>query len=106
MITMRMSLLGSMMHVRHHIHKKLSRAQINNWMMIRSLLLINHFFLLKEFSRNAKEKVKMHYKVNWPGYPEDQSTMEPEKNILDRRLIDYFEHGQRRNQRKSGLRHV
>ena len=34
MITVRMSLLRSTMHVRHHIHNKLSRDQISNWIMI------------------------------------------------------------------------
>ena len=58
LITIRMSLLRSTMHVLHHIRKKLSRAKINNWMMIRSLLIINQFLLLKEFSRNGKEKAK------------------------------------------------
>ena len=40
------------------------------------------------------------------GYPEDQSTWESEENILDKRLIEHFEHGQRRNHRKSGKRYV
>ena len=69
MITIRMLLLRSMMHVRHHIHKKLSRAQINNWIMIRSLLLINQFLLLKGFSRNAKEKAKCNTRSNGSAIP-------------------------------------
>ena len=48
----------------------------------------------------------MQYKVKWLGYPEDQSTWEPEENILDKRLIEHFEHGQKRIQRKSSLQHV
>ena len=70
MITIRMSVLRSMMHVRYHIHKKLSIAQINNWMMIRSLLVvINQFLLLKEFSRNGKEKAKCNIRSNGPAIP-------------------------------------
>ena len=106
MITIRMSRLRSTMHVRYHIHNKLSRAQISNWIMIRSLLIINQFLLLREFSEKRKRKGKMQYKVKWLGYPEDQSTWEPEENILDKSLIEYFEHGQRRSQRKSSLQHV
>ena len=61
MITIRMSLLRSTMHVRQHIHKKLSRAQINK---IRSLLIINQFLLLREFSRHVKEKAKCNIRSN------------------------------------------
>ena len=64
MITLRTSLLRSMLHVRHHIHKKLSIAQINNWMMTRSLLIINQFLLLREFSRNEKEKANCNIRSN------------------------------------------
>lgn len=69
MITIRMSLLRSMMHVRHHIYKKLSMAQINKWMMIRSLLIINQFLLLREFSRNVKEKAKCNIRSNGSSIP-------------------------------------
>ena len=86
------------MHVRHHISKKLTTAQINKCMMIRSLLIASEKILKK-----PKRKGKMQYKVKWLGYPEDQSTWEPEGNILDKRLIKHFEHNQRRNLRKSGL---
>ena len=64
MITLRMSLLRSMLHVRHHIHKKLSIAQITYWMMTRSLLIINQFLLLREFSRNEKEKANCNIRSN------------------------------------------
>ena len=53
--------------------------------------------------KKRRRKGKMQYKVKWLGLPEDQSILEPEEKILDRRLIENFEHGQRRNQRKSGL---
>ena len=33
----------------------------------------------------------MQYKVKWLGYLEDQSTWEPEENILDKCLIEHFE---------------
>ena len=69
MITIRMSLLRSTMHVRHDIYKKLSRAQINNWMMIRSLLIINQFLLLREFSRNVKQKAKCNIRSNGSAIP-------------------------------------
>ena len=52
------------MHVRHHIHKKLLIAQVNNWMMIRSLLIIIQFFLLKAFSRNVQEEAKCNIRSN------------------------------------------
>ena len=68
-ITIRMSLLRSTMHVRHHIHKKLSRAQINNWMMIRSLCIISQYLPLKEFSRNVKEKAKCNIRSNGSAIP-------------------------------------
>ena len=69
MITLRMSLLRSTMHVRQHIHKKLSIAQINKWMMTRLLLIINQFLLLKEFSRNGKEKANCNIRSNGSAIP-------------------------------------
>ena len=53
--------------------------------------------------KKHKRKAKMQYRVKWFGYPKDQSTWEPEENILDKRLIKHFEHGQKRNQQKSSL---
>ena len=69
MITIRMSLLRSTMHVRHHIHKKLSTTQIKKWMTIRPLLIINRFLLLKEISRNVKEKAKCNIRSNGSAIP-------------------------------------
>ena len=63
-------------------------------------------FAAEKILKKRKRKGKMQYKVKWLGYPEDQSTWEPEENILDKRLIEHFEHGQKRNQRKSSLQHV
>ena len=58
-------------------------------------------FAAERVLKKRKRKGKMQYKVKWLGYPEDQSTWEPEENILDKSLIGHFEHGQKRNQRKS-----
>ena len=63
-------------------------------------------FAAERILRKRKRKGKMQYKVKWLGYPEDQSTWEPEENILDKRLIEHFEHGQKRNKRKCSLQHV
>ena len=54
----------------------------------------------------SRRKGKMQNKVKWLGYPEDHSTSEPEENILDKRLIEQFEHRQKRNQQKIILQHV
>ena len=93
------------MHVRHHIHKKLSRAQIklDDDQVVMDNLSI---FAAERILKKRKRKGKMQYKVKWLGYPEDQSTWEPEENILDKRLFEHFEHGQKRSQRKSGLQHI
>jgi len=63
-------------------------------------------FAAERILKKRKRKGKLQYKVKWLGYPEDQSTWEPEENILDKSLIEHFEHGQKRNQRKSSLQHV
>ncbi|XP_044163758.1 uncharacterized protein LOC122948058 [Acropora millepora] len=63
-------------------------------------------FAAERILKKRKRKGKMQYRVKWLGYPEDQSTWEPEENILDKRLIEHFEHGQKRNQRKSDLQYV
>ena len=63
-------------------------------------------FAAERILKKRKRKDKMQYKVKWLCYPEDQSTWEPGENILDKRLIEHFEHGQKRNQRKSGLQHI
>ena len=57
------------MHVRHHIHKKLSTAPINKWMITRSLLIINQFLPLKEYSRNVEEKEKCNIRLNGSAIP-------------------------------------
>ena len=74
MIAIRISLLRSMMHVRHHIHKKLSTAQIDNWMMIRSLSIAT-----KKILKKRKRRGKMQDKVKWLGYPKDQSSLNRRK---------------------------
>ena len=58
-------------------------------------------FAVERILEKRKRKGKMQYKVKWLGYPE-----EPEENILDKSLIEHFEHGQGRNQRKSNPQHV
>ena len=71
-------------------------------------VVIDHqsIFAAEKILKKRKRKGKMQYKVKWLGYPEDQSTWEPEDNILDKRLIENFERGQRRRQRKSSRQHV
>ena len=63
-------------------------------------------FAAERILKKRKRKGKMQYKVKWLGYPENQSTWEPEENILDKSLMEHFEHGQKRNQRKSSLQYV
>ena len=63
-------------------------------------------FAAERILKKRKRKGKLQYKGKWLGYPKDQSTWEPEENILDKSLIEHFEHGQKRNQRKSSLQHV
>ena len=63
-------------------------------------------FAAERILKKRNKKGKLQYKVKWLGYPEDQSTWEPEENILDKSLIEHFEHGQKRNQRISSLQHV
>ena len=67
-------------------------------------MIINRsIFAAERILKKRERKGKMQYKVKWLGYLEDKSTWEPEENTLDKRVIEHFEHGQRRNQRKSGL---
>ena len=63
-------------------------------------------FAAERILTKRKRKGKMQYKVKWLGYPENQSTWELEENILDKSLMEHFEHGQKRNQRKSSLQYV
>ena len=49
-------------------------------------------FAAKKILKRRKRKGKVQYKVKWLNYPISQSTWEPEENILDRRLIESFEH--------------
>ena len=46
-----------------------SREPKSNWMMIRSLLMINQFLLLREFSRNVKQKAKCNIRSNGSAIP-------------------------------------
>ena len=63
-------------------------------------------FAAERILKKRKRRGNMQYKVKWLGYPEDQSTWESEENILNKRFIEHFEHGQKRNQQKSSLQHV
>ncbi|XP_015755937.1 PREDICTED: probable chromo domain-containing protein LHP1 [Acropora digitifera] len=63
-------------------------------------------FAAERILKKRKRKGKMQYKVKWLGYPDDQSTWGPAENIWDKNLIEHFEHGQKRNQRKSSLQHI
>ena len=51
-------------------------------------------FAAEKVFKKSKRKGKI--RLKWLGYPEDQSTWEQEENILDKRLIKHFEHGQKR----------
>jgi len=48
-------------------------------------------FSAERILKRHKHKGKNYYLVKWLGYPESQSTWEPEKNILNKRLIENFE---------------
>ena len=61
-------------------------------------------FAAERILKKRKRKGKLQYKVKWLGYPENQSTWEPEENIWIK--VEHFEHGQKRNQRKCSLQHV
>ena len=51
------------------------------------LLIINQFLLLKKNIKKGERKGNIQFKFKWLSYPEDQSTWEPEENILDKRHI-------------------
>ena len=63
-------------------------------------------FAAERIFKKRKRKGKMHCKVKWLAYPDDQSSWEPEESILDKSVIEHFEHGQKRNQRKASLQHL
>ena len=48
-------------------------------------------FRAEKIFKSRKRKGKHQYLVKWFGYPTNQSTWEPEENILDKRLIKHFE---------------
>ena len=48
-------------------------------------------FRAEKILKSRKRKGKRQYLVKWFGYPNNQSTWEPEENILDKRLIKNFE---------------
>ena len=50
-------------------------------------------YAAEKIVKKRKRKGKMQYKVKWLFYPEDQSTWEPEENILGKGLIEHFENG-------------
>ena len=79
-----------------------SNQQVDNGQVI---IDNQSFFAAEGILKKRRREGKMQYKVKWLGYP-DQSTWEPEDNILDKRLIEQFEHGQEQNQRKSNPQHV
>ena len=75
--------------------------------VIKSLLIINKVLLLEKFSKKVKEKAKCNIslrlngltisKINRPGNG---------RKYLDKRLIEHFEHGQKRRQRESNSQHI
>ena len=48
-------------------------------------------FNAEKILKRRKRSGKNEYLVKWLGYPKNQSTWEPEENIIDRRLIENFE---------------
>ena len=48
-------------------------------------------FSAEKILKRRKRKGKNQYLVKWVGYPKSQATWEPEKNILDKRLLENFE---------------
>ena len=47
-------------------------------------------FRAEKILKSRGKKGRKEYLVKWFGYPKNQSTWEPEENILDKRLIDAF----------------
>ena len=57
----------------------------------------NHtVFAAERILRRRKRNGKVQYRVKWLNYLMSQSMWEPEENILDRRLIENFEHSSER----------
>lgn len=50
----------------------------------------DRIFQAERILKSRKKKGKMEYLVKWHNFPKNQSTWEPEQNILDRRLVDNF----------------
>lgn len=50
----------------------------------------DRIFQAERILKSRKKKGKMEYLVKWHNFPKNQSTWEPELNILDRRLVDNF----------------
>ena len=48
-------------------------------------------FRAEKILKRRKRKGKTQYYVKWLGYPEEQSTWEPEDNIYDKSLVEMFE---------------
>jgi len=48
-------------------------------------------FRAEKILKRRKRKGKIQYYVKWLGYPEEQSTWEPEENIYDKSLVEMFE---------------
>ena len=103
-ITIRMSLLHEKHDACSPSHSQEALESPNQQLDDDQVVMDNQsIFAAERILKKRKRNGKMQYKVKWLGYPEDQSTWEPEENILDKSLIEHFEHGQKRNQRKSGL---
>ena len=104
MITIRMSLLRSTKHARSPSHSQEALESSNKQLDDDQVVIDNQsIFAAERILKKRNRRGIMQYKVKWLGYPEDQSTWEPEENILDKRLIEHFEHGLRRNKRRSSL---
>lgn len=64
-------------------------------------LMGDRVYAAERIMKKRVRRGRVEYFVKWKGWSQRHSTWEPEENILDRRLIDSFEHTQRGDVTKS-----